>query len=105
VTLEWFDAPAGSALQLDYGFSDPMVADNYKRDRKVRAARIRVTRTGGPLLDFEATPVKGWRSERVDLPSEAGPLMIEVSSADPRDAHLCIDPTIRAPRLDEGSAP
>ena len=105
VTLEWFDAPAGSALQLDYGFSDPMVADNYKRDRKVRAAHIRVTRTGRALLDFEVTPVKGWRSERVDLPPEAGPLTIEVSSDDPRDAHLCIDPTLRGPRQGEGSGP
>jgi len=104
VVLEWFDAPGGRALQLDFGFSDPMVADNYSRDRKVGPAQLRVMRAGRALLDVEVTPTKGWRSARVELPAGEAPLTFEVSSADPRDAHLCIDPTIRAPRLDEGSA-
>lgn len=105
VVLDWFDAPDGSALQLDFGFSDPMVADNYKRDRKTRPARIRVTRADRVLLDLEAPAIKGWRSARVDLPAGAAPLSFEIASADPRDAHLCIDPTLRAPRPAEGSDP
>ena len=124
VRLTWNDAPAGDSLVIDFGFSDPMVADNYKKQLRVKPATLRVLRAG---LELESIPVpasKGWRHFETTLPAGAAPLAFELTIPEgdapggPRgaaavaDDHFCFDPTVRvksrpgpAPRTSTGPDP
>lgn len=105
VLIDWPEAVAAQVLQIDVGFSDPMVADNYKRQLKVKPARIRTLRSDVELETFEVPAEKGWHRQRIELPEGAAPLTFEVSAASTADAHLCFDPTLRAARAEGGKTP
>lgn len=94
--LEWPDAPAADHLVVDYGFTD-QATHNRTRDARVKPATLRAARGEHALGTHVAEPVQGWFRWRVDAPGE-GPLVIEVTSPDHVDAHLCVDPTLRAAR-------
>ena len=95
VRLTWNDAPGGDALVVDYGFSDPMVADNYRKQIRVTPATLRVLRAGTELKSINVPAQKGWRRESIDLPSGPAPLAFEIATPSTSDAHFCFDPTVR----------
>jgi hypothetical protein len=107
VEIRWPDAPAASKLVVDYGFADQVVSDNDLKAPRVRPARLTVRRGDAQVASHEVTVEKGWR--RLEVPLEgaaaaAGPVTFAVDTSASVDAHLCFDPTLRAPRA-EGGAP
>ncbi len=95
VQLEWTEAPAGDFLSIDSGFSDPMVADNYKKDLRVKPAALKVLRGGTLLAELPVPAEKGWHHQELPLGGEAAPITFEISTTSTLDAHFCFDPTVR----------
>lgn len=95
VRLTWNDAPAGDTLVVDFGFSDPMVADNYQKQLRVQPASLKVLRAGVELAVVPVPATKGWRRFETRLPEGAAPLAFELTSRSTTDAHFCFDPTVR----------
>jgi hypothetical protein len=95
VRLTWNDAPGGDALSIDFGFSDPMVADNYAKQLRVKPATLRVLRAGIELQSIPVPAEKGWHHFETSLPSGPAPLAFELTTTATADAHFCFDPTVR----------
>lgn len=104
VRLTWNEAPGGDALVVDFGFSDPMVADNYAKQLRVKPAKLRVLRAGAELAVVDVPATKGWHRQSIDLPAGAAPLAFELTTTATADAHFCFDPTVRV-KTRPGSAP
>jgi hypothetical protein len=104
VRLTWNQAPGGDALVIDFGFADPMVADNYAKQIRVKPAKLRVLRAGLELASLDVPATKGWHRHALDLPAGAAPLAFEVTTSATADAHFCFDPTVRV-QTRPGSAP
>jgi hypothetical protein len=95
--MEWAAAPEGTALVIDYGFTDKVITDHTRAQTRTRPATLRAYRGGHLLGTHTVDPVKGWQRWRLDG-AGAGALRLEVESTSSVDAHLCVDPTIRVAR-------
>ncbi len=97
VRLEWpVDAARGERLVIDHGFTDAVtVARNTPS--KVHPARLVARRGEVTLGEVEIAASAGWHRWEVPLIGE-GPVVLELTTADHTDAHLCIDATVRGPR-------
>lgn len=107
VRLEWPKAPAGSTLDVRYGFADAAVADYFgnRREPRTQTATLRVLRGDAVLVEQAVEPKKGWFQVVAALPPEPAPLAFEITTDSTTDAHFCFDPTVRQPRADDGGAP
>ncbi len=97
VRLAWpADAPRAERLVVDYGFTDPVtVARNTPS--KVQPATLTARRGEATLGQRTLEAAPGWHRWTAPLAGE-GPVVLEVTTSDHRDAHLCIDATLRGPR-------
>jgi len=95
--MAWTDAPRGAVVEVGHGFADKVISDHSRATTRTQPATMRLYRGDALLGTRTVDPVKGWRSWRVD-DKGTGALRIEVESQSTVDAHLCIDPTVRAER-------
>ncbi|MBU0549924.1 hypothetical protein KKF91_08725 [Myxococcota bacterium] len=100
VRLRWPSAPAGDTLVVDYGFTDKILTFRSDRDGppRTQAAQLKALRGEAPLGTLRVEPTPGWRRWEVKAGEGDGPLVLEVTTTETTDAHLCVDPTIRKGR-------
>ncbi len=104
VRLSWSAAPAGERLVVSGGFSDPMVADNYRKAIRVEPLKLVVSRGGAVLRELDVPAEKGWFRHEIELPEGTAPIDFVLTGPSPTDADFCFDPVIQTSRA-EGQAP
>ena len=95
VRVEW-PAVADGELVLDWGFADQVLTDRTGPSR-TQPAQLKVSRGTTTVGALTLAPESGWHRWRAAAPG-AEPVVLEVTTANHVDAHLCVDATIRGPR-------
>jgi hypothetical protein len=98
LSVRWPDVELGDALVLDYGFTDKVITDHFRKAPRTRPVSLRLLVDGQPASEHTLSPESGWRRTRLETTRGRGDVTIEVETTSHADAHLCIDLTARAVR-------
>ena len=96
--MRWPHVEMGDELVLDYGFTDKVITDHYRKAPRTRPVSLRLLMDGQSPSEHTLSPEPGWRRMRLKTTPGRGDVTIEVETTSHTDAHLCIDLTSRAVR-------